>query len=772
MQFGLAQPVPRTDDPRLLKGEGRYIDDVVLPFQTHCAFLRSPFAHAEIKSIDLSAAVNKPGVISVLTGQNYHSDGLGEIIGGSPRKRRNGSQMFRPPRPAITRDRVRFVGQIVALVIAESDQEAKDAIESIVVDYEELPIVMETAKANQSEAPIIWSECSDNESFFYEIGDEESVARAISAAPHVIKQKFNINRISANSIETRGAVASYDSGSDHYTIYTGHQRPFAWRTTLTKNLFHIKENQLTLISGDVGGSFGMKGSIYPEIPLVAWASKCVGRPVKWIATRSEGIVSDDHGRDNVSHAEFALDENGKFLALRVNTNANLGAYVSYMGFGAATAHVGGLAGVYTTPLIHVSVAGVFTNTSSISPYRGAGRPEASFIIESMIDLAARKLEIDPAELRRRNFITQDQLPYKTPLTFTFDCGEFEEVMSKCLERAEYDGFEERRIASEKENKFRGIGISCSIEQSAAPQTETAELRFDPTGSLTLLVGTTNHGQGHETIYKQFVCEKLGIEPGNVRVIEGDTDKVSFGTGTGGSRSATLGTSAVLEGTYKVLNKCKKIAAHLLEADETDLTFDDGLFQLPGTNRTLKFVEAVQAAFQPERLPPDLEPGLYEIATYNPDKANFPNGCHVCELEIEKDTGTIEIVGYTVVYDVGYELNPMLVQGQIQGGVLQGVGQALMEDINYDQESGQLLTGSFMDYAMPRASDFCNVYSESHPVLTATNPLGVKGAGECGTVGALPAVMNAINNALAPLNAERIDMPATREKVWRVIHSRF
>lgn len=769
MHFGLAQSVPRTEDPRLLKGNGRFIDDVVIPFQTHCVFLRSPHAHAEIKNIDISAAVKKSGVIAILTGEDYHADGLGEIIGGSPRKRRDGSPMFRPPRPAITRDRVRFIGQIVAMVIAETAYQASDAAEAILVGYGELPVVMDTANANLPSAPTIWPQCPDNESFFYEIGDKEGVAEAISKAPHIIKQTFNINRVSANSIEPRGAVATYDSGTDHFTIHAGHQRPFAWRTTLTKNLFHIRENQMTLISGDVGGSFGMKGSIYPEIPLVAWASKRVGRPVKWISTRSEGLAADDHGRDNVSHAEFALDDNGKFLALRVQTNANLGAYVSYMGFGAATAHVGGLAGVYTTPLIHVSVAGVFTNTSSISPYRGAGRPEASYIIERLIDLAAKKLKTDPAELRRRNFISKDQLPYKTPLTFTYDCGDFETVMEMCLKSADYDGFENRRSQSENENKLRGIGISCSIEQSAAPQSETAELRFDPSGSLTILAGTTSHGQGHETVYKQLVCEKLGLDPENIRVIEGDTDKVSFGTGTGGSRSATLGTAAVLEGTVKVVNKCSKIAAHLLETDENQLTFEDGIFQVVGTNRNVTFLQAAQAAFQPDKLPPDLEPGLYETATYNPEKANFPNGCHVCELEIDRDTGAIDIIRYTIIYDVGFELNPKLVQGQIQGGVMQSVGQALMEDIVYDKQSGQLLTGSFMDYAMPRASDMCNICSDSHPVLTATNPMGVKGAGECGTVGALPAIMNAINNALIPLNVDPIDGPATREKIWRAIN---
>ncbi len=767
MRFAIGQPVPRTEDPRLLTGNGHYTDDVTLPHQAYAVFVRSPHAHADIKSIDKTAAEAMPGVIGVLTGADYAADGLGHITGGSPHKRRDGSPMYRPPRPALTNDRVRHVGEPVAMVIAASVAQAKDAAEAVMVDYTPLPTVLSTELANQSGQPAIWPDCPDNESFLFERGDKEATDKAFAEAAHIVKQRFVINRITANSMEPRGSNGVYTPFEDRYTIYAGHQRPYAWRTTLTKNLFHIPENKLSLITGDLGGSFGMRGSIYPEIPLTAWASKRVGRPVKWTAERSEGLAADDHARDNISDAELALDAEGRFLALRVKTNANLGAYMSYLGFGPPTGNIGGLAGLYTTPAIYVQVAGVFTNTTPLSPYRGAGRPEAAYIIERMIHLAAKQTGIDAVELRRRNFIPPDAMPYKTALTFTYDSGEFEALMNRCLDKADYAGFEARRADAKARGKLRGMGISCTIEQAAAPQPETAELRFDPSGTLTVLAGTTPHGQGHETIYKQLVCEKLGIDPAEVRVIEGDTDKVSFGTGTGGSRSATIGTSAVLAAVNKVVEKGTKIAAHALEAAEADITFEDGTYRVAGTDKSISFQDVARAAFQPGKLPPGMEPGLYEIATWGPEAGNFPNGCHICEVEIDPDTGKTEMVNYTVVDDVGYELNPLLVKGQIMGGVAQGAGQALMEDIVYDS-AGQLLSGSFLDYAMPRADDLCAYDIEGRPVPTPTNPLGVKGAGECGTVGALPSVLNAIVDALSPLGVTHVDMPATPERVWRTI----
>jgi carbon-monoxide dehydrogenase large subunit len=569
-------------------------------------------------------------------------------------------------------------------------------------------------------------------------------------------------------MEPRVAVGIYDAGEDRYTIYAPHQRPYAWRTVLTKQLFHIDENKLSLITGDVGGSFGMKGSIYPEIPLAAWASKRVGRPVKWTCERTEGHVADDHGRDNVTEAELAFDADGKFLALRVGTTASLGAYVSYLGTGPSTGNIGTLAGVYTIPAIHCGVTGVFTNNTPISPYRGAGRPEAAYIIEAMVTLAARHLGIDPMELRRRNFIPPEAMPYKTALTFTYDTGEFEALLDKAMAVADYAGAPARREDAGARGMLFGIGTSFTIEQAAAPQTETAEMRFDPSGTLTLLVGTTPHGQGHETIYKQLICQMLGIAPEHIRVIEGDTDKVSFGTGTGGSRTAAIGTSAVFEAVNKVTDKTRKLAAHMLEAAESDVMLESGVFRITGTDREIPFAEVAAAAFVPAKLPAGMESGLDEMATYNPTKANYPNGCQIAELEIDPETGVIELTRYTAVDDVGFELNPLLVKGQIMGGIAQGAGQALMEEIKYDPETGQLLSGSFLDYTMPRAADFCNFKIGSHPVPTDTNPLGVKGAGESGTVGALPAVMNAINDALAAVGAGYLEMPATPERVWRAI----
>ncbi len=768
IKYAIGQSVPRSEDPRLLRGKGCYVDDFNMINQTYAVMLRSPHAHADIKSIDVSAALAIPGVLAVLTGADYEADGLGHVAGGSPHKRRDGSPCFRPPRPAITKDRVRHVGQIVAVVVAENVDIAKDAAEAVEVDYETLPANVDTATARQQGTPAIWDECPDNESFFREFGDKAATDAAIAGAAHVFRQRFVINRINANTMEPRGALAAYDTGEGKYTIHTGVQRPYAWRQNLTKNLFRIPENRLHFITGDMGGSFGMKGSLYVEVPLVAWAAKRIGRPVKWRCDRSEGFVADDHARDNVSDVQFALDKDGKFLALKVETDAALGAYVSFNGFGPPTNNIGGLAGVYTIPAIYAGISGVFTNTTPTSPYRGAGRPEASYLIERMIHIAARGMGIDPTELRRRNFIPPDAMPYKTSLVFTYDCGEFENLMDRTLEKADYKGFEARRKESAAKGKLRGIGVSCTIEQAAGPSTETAELRFDPSGTAIILAGSTPHGQGHETIYKQLVCEKLGLDPDDIRVVEGDTEKISFGTGTGGSRTATIGGSAVLRATEKVIEKTRKIAAHLLEAPEQDIDLTDGKFTIAGTDRSVAFKDVVSAAFSPNKLPDDIEPGLFEIATYNATKANFPNGCHVCEAEITPETGEMEIVRYTVIDDCGVELNPLLVKGQVHGGIVQGAGQAMMEDMIYEAGSGQLVSGSFMDYTMPRADDFCAFDVSGFPVPTKTNPLGVKGVGEAGTVGALPAVMNAVNDALAPLGVTHLEMPATPARIWRGI----
>jgi aerobic carbon-monoxide dehydrogenase large subunit len=767
MKFGIGQGVPRTEDPRLLIGGGCYADDFNLDHQCYAVMVRSDHAHARIVSIDTDTAAAMPGVLAVLTGHDYAADGLGNIAGPSPHSRRDGSPMFRPSRPALTTDRVRYLGEPVAMVIANSVDAARDASEHVLIDYDALPVVLNTGEANADGVPAIWAEAPANESFTFEKGDADAVDRAMQNAAHVVRQQFVISRLTTNAMEPRAALGSYHRGERRYTIYTGSQRPYAWRASLTKNLLHVEEHELRLVTGDVGGSFGMKGSIHPEIPLVAWASKRIGRTVKWTCERTEGFVADDHARDNVSDAELALDAEGQFLALRVRTNASVGAYLAFMGHAPPTGNIGTMAGQYRTPAMHVVVNGVFTNNNPVSPYRGAGRPEAAYIMERLVHIAATQLGKDPVELRRRNLIAPEQMPFKTGLTFTYDCGEFEQLMDDCLERSEHATFEMRRAEAAARGKLRGIGVSSTIEVAAGPQPETAELRFDASGTLTILVGTTPHGQGHETIYKQLVCEVLGLEPHRVRVIEGDTDKVSFGTGTGGSRSATLGSAAVMAGVDKVVSKGRLIAAHALECAVEDIEFSNAEYRVVGTDRQVDFHQMALDAFNPAKLPPGVEPGMYELATFNPTAANFPNGCQVCEVEIDPDTGVIEMLRHTTVGDVGVELNPALVRGQMHGGIVQGAGQALMEQMVYDDE-GQLLSGSFMDYAMPRADDLCQMDVSSRPVPTATNPLGVKGAGESGTVGALGCVMNAVNDALAPLGIAHVEMPATPQRVWRAI----
>ena len=770
MQFAITQSAPRTEDPRLLRGGGSYADDFQLAGQVYAAFVRSPHAHAEINKIDPSAALAMSGVMRVLTGADWLAAGLGDMTGPSPHKRRDGKPMYRPPRPALTSDRVRHLGQPVAMIIAQSAAIARDAVELVEVDYTPLEFVISTADATLSTATQLWEDCANNESFVHRSGDRAAVDAAFARAAHVVSRDFDISRVHALPMEPRAALAEFHAGQGRYTIYTGCQRPYAWRSNLAGNIFDVPEHDLVLISGDVGGSFGMKGSIHPEVPLVAWAARVIARPVKWTSDRSESFVADDHARDNVCRAKLALAVDGEFLGLRVRTNADLGAYVAFMGGAPPTGNLGTLAGQYRTPAIDVEVVGVLTNRNPTSPYRGAGRPEAAYLIERMVHIAAVECGFDPIELRQRNFIRPEQMPFKTGLTFTYDSGEFPALLDKGLLEADYAGFAARRAHSAKRAKLRGIGISCTIESAASPQPETAELRFDPRGNATVLVGSTPHGQGHETIFKQIIGDRLGLDSNRIRVIEGDTDKVSFGTGTGGSRTATIGGSAVLGAIDKVIAKGTQVAAHLLEAAASDIEFVQHEYRVAGTDRSLSFREVAIAAFNHANLPEGLEPGLYEFATFSPKTANFPNGCQLCEVEIDPDTGVTELVRYTVVSDVGVEINPLLVRGQMHGGVAQGAGQALMEKLSYDDDSGQLITGSFMDYCMPRADDFCELQVHSRPVPTATNPLGVKGAGESGTVGSIAAVMNAIHDALAECGVRHLDMPATPMRVWQAIQA--
>ena len=770
-RYSISQPVTQVEAPRLVTGKGRYTDDVTLPRQAYAVFLRSPHAHADIVRLVTAEAEKLPGVLAILTGKDYAADGLGPVIGISPLKRRDGSPMFRPPRPALVADRVRHIGQSVAIVVAESIAQAKDAAEHIDVEFAPLSAHVTTADANDPETPEIWDGCPNNEPVYVEHGDEAAVDAALAGAAHVVREHFVVNRVAACTMEPRAVVADYDQGRDHYTIYACHQRPYIWRTMMTKHLFDIPENKMTIIAGDVGGSFGMKGGLYPEIPLAAWASRRVGRPVKWTCERSEGLVSDDQARDMVVDAELGLDAEGRFVAMRLSSNNNVGAYVTMIGFISTNGIAHSVCGPYATPAVHGRAAAVLTNSVPVSNYRAPGGAPGTYVIERIIDMAAREIGMDPAEIRRRNLIPADAMPFTLPIKQTYDCGDFTAVLDKCLAKADYAGADARKEEATARGKLRGVGVSSTVDPSAGPSPETAELRFDPGGTVTVLVGSTAGGQSHETIYTQIVSDRLGIDAETIRVIEGDTDKLSWGTGTGAARTATIGGTAVFKAVDKIIDKGRQIAAHLLEAAEADVEFSDGAYIVSGTDRSVGFDEVARTAFMPGKLPPEIEIGLYETATWSPEVGNVPNSAHVCEVEIDPDTGTIEVARYTAVHDVGVELNPLLVDGQVHGGIAQAVGQAVMENVVYDPDSGQILSGSFMDYAMPRASDLCNYDVDRHPVPTTTNPLGVKGAGECGTVGGLAAMMNAINDALAPLGIRNLAMPATPERVWRAIRDR-
>jgi carbon-monoxide dehydrogenase large subunit len=773
-EFGIGQSLPRSEDHRLLRGRGRYTDDIVLPRQAWLYVLRSPHAAACIRSIDTTAAAASLGVLAVLTGRDAEADGLGTFTSRVTRPRPDGRPNFVPPFRVLVLDRVRRVGDAVAAIIAESLAEAKDAAELIEIDYEALPSVTATADAAKPGAPAVWDEVPDNVCFVYELGDKNAVDSAFARAAHVAELDFTVSRVSTNSMEMRNAIGSYEERDGRYTLYVGAQAPHTLRGELAEAILKIPQDRLRVVSPDVGGGFGMKGGGYPEWALVLWASRRIGRPVRWQAERGESLQSDFHARDNVSHAALALDAKGNFLALKVATTVNLGATLAMMGIHCGTGNLGGLAGTYRTPHILATVTGVFSNTNPTAPYRGAGRPEASYAIERVIDIAARELGIDRAALRRRNLIPEEAMPFKTGLVYTYDSGEFEKNMDAALAMAGWAGFEARRAAAKAQGKLRGIGIASVIEIAGGPadrpMEEGAEIRFDPNGNVLVLVGSHSHGQGLETVYAQVVNHALGIEPERVRVAYGDTDQIYHGKGTFGSRSATVGSMALIHAAGRIVEKAKTIAAHLLEASPLDLEFADGKFTVAGTDRAITLGEVAKASFLPARLSQGMDLGLSATAIVAPDKATYPNGCHICEVEIDRDTGKTAVIAYWVVDDVGRMLNPMLVKGQIHGGVAQGLGQALLEAVVYDRDGGQLLSGSFMDYAMPRASDMPDIAAAANEVLTTTNPLGVKGAGEAGTVGALPAIMNAIADALAPLGIHHLDMPATPERVWRAIQA--
>ena len=767
-EYSVGQPVPRHEDPRLLRGGGRYVDDINVQNQVYGYVVRAPHAHACIKGIDTAAAAQAPGVLAVLTAKDYLADGLGRMpVNPPPNPAFDMATMFAPRRVPLAEDRVRHVGEAVAFIVARTYLQARDAGELVAVDYAPLPSVIDMEAALADGATPLYDDHPSNLAFTYEIGDAAATDAAFAKAAHVVKRRIHINRVAAVPMECRGCVADYQASAQTSTIYVGAQQSFNTRRIFATVIFNELENSFRIIPGDMGGGFGMKGSFYAEYALTAWASKRLNKPVKWYSDRAESFVSDNHGRDNLSFGELALDKDGMFLALRVRTLANLGGFPSTTPSGPPTAALGGLIGMYKTPAAHVQVKGVYTNTTPTGAYRGAGRPEAAYVIERLVDSAARELKMDPVQLRLKNLIPAAAMPYQSPIQFKYDSGDFKSVLEGALKHADYAGYAKRAAESKARGKLRGLGISSTLERAAAA-IEYAELRFDPSGTLTILAGTTGMGTGHATIFTQLACQMLGVSPEHVRVVEGDTDLTPSGGGTGGSRVSSVGMSAVKLAADKIIEKAKLIAAHNLEAAAADIVFENGSFTIVGTDRSMTMTQVAQKAFNNNTVPKDMEPHLAEGASTPNLLPSYPNGCHICELEIDPDTGKVDLQRYTVVDDVGVVLNPLLLEGQIRGGIAQGAGQILMEDVSYDPESGQLVAGSFMDYAMPRASDLCEMHSYDCSVPTLNNPIGSKGAGEAGTVGAMPSIMNAIVDALSPYGVTNMDMPATPERIWRAI----
>jgi carbon-monoxide dehydrogenase large subunit len=768
-QFGIGQPVRRVEDRRFLTGRGRYLDDIDRSHQTHAVFLRSPHAHARIRSIDVTAAAGAPGVIAVLTGADLAADGIGTVPCVSGLTNRDGSSAILPPRPAMVTDRVRHVGDTVAMVIADSIAAARDAADLIAVDYEPLPAAVDTVGALGSGQPQVWDEAKGNLCFDWEIGDGAAVEHASATARHKVTLTLVNNRVVVTSMEPRGAIGEYDPGEDAYTLWSSTQGSHFVRNLLAEHVFHIPENRIRVVTPDVGGGFGMKLFLYPEHVLVLWAAKRVGRAVKWVPDRADSFMTDTQGRDNVTKLDLALDENLKFLGLAVDLTANMGAYLSNFApeiptFSGAVMH----SGVYAIPAIHVAVKGVFTHTVPVDAYRGAGRPEAAYALERLIEFAARKLGVAPEELRRRNLVPAAAMPYATPLGLTYDSGDFVRNLDQALTSAELTGFAARRAAARARGRYRGMGQAVYIEQSGFPPDEFAELRFDPSGTLTILMGSQSSGQGHQTAYAQLAAEKFDLDLDKIRVQQGDSAAIAFGRGTGGSRSIPVGGGALMHAADKLISKGKRIAAHILEAAEADIAFADGDFAIAGTDRKVTLDAVARAAFNPTQLPADVEPGFAESGHFTPPAPTFPNGVHICEVEIDPETGITRIERYLVVDDFGVVINPLLLAGQVNGGIAQGVGQAMLERTVFDPESGQLVSGTLLDYALPRADDLPALEFAYNIVPCRTNPLGVKGAGEAGAIGSPPALINAIVDALSPLGIDHIDMPATPEVVWRAI----
>jgi len=773
-EYGIGQSVPRVEDRRLLTGLGNYTDDRLVANVAYMSVLRSPHAAAKIKSINTNPAKDMEGILSILTGVDVEADSLGGFSCSVKRNQENGQPMLQPPYPILANSVVNMVGAPIAIVLAEKLEQAIDATETIEVEYDTLPVTTDTGTALEDGAAQVWDEVHNNESFYFTIGDKSKVHEVFTNAPHVVELNFVISRVSANTMEPRGAIGFYDLSNQRYTLYAGMQSPHRIRSELANNVLCIPESRLRIISPDMGGGFGMRGAPFAEHALVLWASRKISRPVRWVATRSESLATDYHARDNVTTAGLALDYEGNFLGLRVSTKANLGGYLSFAGPHSPTNNLGGLSGVYTTPHIFAEVRGLYTHTSPTTAYRGAGRPEASYAVERLIETAAHDLGFDPIELRRRNLISAKSFPYNTGFVFTYDSGDFEVVMDKAIKAIDREGFKKRVLLSKENGKLRGLGIASVIEIAGGPlpipNEESASIRFESDGGASVVMGTHSHGQGHETAFRQITSELLGLNFNEISIFYGDTDIAHHGKGTFGSRSISVGGAALKHAADKIIAKAKSIAAHLMETAEADINFIEGKFIVEGTDRSISIVDIAKTAYLPAKLPKNMEIGLAENSIVLPPGPTYPNGCHVCEVEIDSETGTPEIVNYVVVDDVGLMLNPMLVKGQIHGGISQGAGQALMEEIVYDDKTGQLLSGSFMDYTMPRADNFPSFNIIGHEVPSKNNPFGFKGAGEAGTVGALPAVMNAICDALRPLGIRHIDMPATSERIWQAMHN--
>tara|TARA_R110002110_G_scaffold137735_6_gene323112 strand:+ start:542 stop:2824 length:2283 start_codon:yes stop_codon:yes gene_type:complete len=759
MRIGESQV--RVEDDRLLRGGGRYTADHEADGAARMVILRAPLAAGRITELDISDARDMPGIIDIITHADLKQEGIGPILPVIKHPGPDGGEMYAPEFMPLAGERVMHVGEPVAAIIAESLAEAEAALEAIILEIDEDPSVCDCLEAVKPDAPKIWPEKPDNKVFLFEQGDTAKVDDAFSKAAHIVEERFRITRITAVAMEPRAALASYDAGTERFRLVHGAQSAHRQQAPMAA-ILGVKPDQLQLVVADTGGGFGMKNAPYAEYMLSLIAARRTGRTIRWVATRLESFMADAQARDQVADAALALDADGNFIGLRVKTVAGLGAYMGPMSGHPPTMNVGSLSGVYRTPAIHVSVTGVHTNTMYTAPYRGAGRPEATYVIERLIDIAARKLGRDRADIRRQNMITADQMPYDTGFVFTYDSGNFPAVLDRTLELSDWARFEERRAEAKARGKLRGIGISCPIEIAGGPfngpAPEFARIELTADGKATAFIGSVDSGQGHQTVFRQMLCQQLDISPEDVTIISGDSDRVSKGTGSFGSRSMGAAGTAINTTVLDISEQLKPKASEMLETHAADIDFSDGTFRVTGTDRMVRLIEVLQE----QATPIDAE------SFVGADNATFPNGCHICEVEIDPDTGDMEMKSYIVVDDVGTVINPLLLKGQIHGGVAQGAGQALMENIHYDPDSGQLISASFMDYGIPRADTFSEIEVEALSVPTKVNPLGVKGAGEAGTVGALPACVSAVCDAI---DVDHMDMPTTPERVWRALQSK-